>query len=251
MIYKTTSFKVIISKVNRDFNLTGTSWINSAIEWMGEGLDDIGHHVGLEKLSCVLTSDNHKALYPCNHESTLFLEYCGRKLPKGGTKSFGKFTHVTGGSSFNEDSFPLVIDTTTVNQDVVTVNNAYGQYYLENPDYIITSFESDEFILHYQGYVLDEEGFPRIPDSPYHREALAFYILYKYLSRGNKHPVWDIKSSFDMFKDYRHKARNRAKFPDLGSADRFRNMWCRIVTTHDLPDRFFGTSENTQQLFNV
>lgn len=251
MIYKTTSFKVIISKVNRDFNLTGTSWINSAIEWMGEGLDDIGHHCGLEKLSCLLTSANHKALYPCNHESTLFLEYGGQRLAKGGTKSYGKFVHPTGTISFDDKAFPLIIDGDTVSQDIVVVNSAFGQYYLENPDYIVTSFESDTFVLHYQGYVLDEEGFPRIPDSPYHREALAFYILYKYLSRGNKHPVWDIKSSFDMFKDYRHKARNRAKFPDLGDADRFRNMWCRIVADPNLSNKFFGSAENTQHLYNV
>lgn len=253
MIYKTTSYKTIISKVGRDFGLTGANWIPNAIEWLGEGLDAIGHHVGLEKKSCKLRSFNHRVAYPCGHESTLFLEYRAQKLPRGGSHSYGKFeqTPFSQGNGFNDNAFPLVTDGVTTDTTIQIINNAFGQYYLENPDYIITSFECDEFILHYQAYLLDEEGFPKIPDSNYHREALAFYILYKYLSRGNKHPVWDIKSALGMWNDYRGKAQNRAMFPDIGHMDRFKHMWCRIVFDHNLPNQFFRTSEDTQSIYNI
>lgn len=224
MIYKTTSYKTVIAKVNRDFALTGTSWVNPAIEWIGDGLDGIGHHCGLEKHSCVLEAYNHRVDLPCDLESILFVEYRGARLRVGGSKRFDLQNHV---------------------------DNHTGDYFLENPDYLMTSFECGEITLHYQRYLVDEDGMPKVPDSNFHREALAFFILYKWLGRGNKHPTWDVKSALDMYKEYAHKARNKSKFPSIQQMDRFKNMWARVKFDHSLPDNFFGSAESTQHLFNV
>lgn len=252
MVYKTTTYKQVITRVQRDFNLTGTNWIPAAIEWIGEALCEIGTHAHLERLSCELEVVSHRTPLPCNHESTLAVEFENTNLQKSGSIRYGKSEKFPlNNNGFNGDSFPLVIDNQMVNQDVKLVNSSYGQYYMENPDYIITSFETGTIVLHYQGYKLDEEGFPAVPDSVEHREALSFYILYKYLSRGNQHKVWDIAKAYEMWVKYKGKASNRARYPDIQSMERFTNMWSRIVMDKYAANKFFEDSSNKQSNFNI
>lgn len=246
MIYKTTSYKQVITKVQRDFNLAGSSWIPAAIEWIGEALAETGTHAHLERVSCRLKAVNHRIPLPCNHESTLAVEYMGANLNKGGSLRYGKFANdhlIVDG--YNRDAFPLVdLDTNeVVNQRILPGAISSGEYYLENPDYIITSFECGEIILHYQGYKLDADGFPAVPDSAEHREALAFYILYKYLSRGNKHTTWNVSDARAEWIRFKCKAQNAFKMPDIQDLERFTNMWSRIVRDNFTGDKFFEGSE--------
>ncbi len=254
MIYKTTSYKQVVTKVQRDFNLTGGNWVAATPEWIGECLSEIGNHAHLERLSCELEVVNHRVPYPCNLESTLAIEYNGFNLKKGGSLRAGSF----GKPYVSEDGFyggvfPLVDPDTNVStdQDVVSTGRYTENYYMENPDYIITSFECGTITLHYQGYKLDEDGMPVVPDSSEHREALAFYILYKYLSRGNQHKVWGVRDAYEMWVKYKAKAQNMAKFPDIQSMERFTNMWVRMKADHFLNSKFFESSEHHQQNFNV
>lgn len=254
MIYKTTSYKQVVTRVQRDFNLTGSNWIPAAIEWIGEGLAEIGTHAHLERLSCRLTSHNHRIPLPCNHESTLAVEYHGINLNKGGTLRYGKFPNSDPTQrGYDKEAFPLVdLDTHEIEyQQTLPDFCAEREYYLENPDYIITSFECGEIILHYQGYKLDEEGFPVVPDSPEHREALAFYILYKYLSRGNKHTVWNVGDARNEWIRYKCKAQNAFKMPDIQDLQRFTNMWSRIVRDNFTVEKFFQGSEQKDYNINI
>jgi len=253
MIYKTTSYKQVVTKVQRDFNLTGSNWIPAAIEWIGEALGEIGTHAHLERLSCELTSYNHRIPLPCNHESTLAVEYYGHNLNKGGSLRYGKFGNNTLYKTYNEEAFPLPdLETNEIDyQEVLPGFSTAGAYYLENPDYIITSFECGPIILHYQGYKLDEDGFPVVPDSSEHREALAFYILYKYLSRGNKHTVWNVADARAEWIRYKCKAQNAYKMPDIQDLERFTNMWSRIVRDNFAGDKFFEGTEQKDYNFGI
>ena len=267
MIYKTRSIKEVIAKIGRDFNLTGTSWILNSYEWIGEALQEIGTHSGLERKSIILESHNHRCPLPCDHESTIDIEYRGRRLSKGHTQKFSEFTPIRSENIFgavlsNVDTYDGCINKGVAPDNTIPYivqNNLqqppieYGErdYYQDNPDYIITSFEEDCFTLHYQAYLLDSEGLPIIPDSPEFREALEFYVLYKYLSRGNKHVVWDMKSAYDMWIKYKGKAQNRAKYPDIQSMESFKNMWVRIIKIPREADTFFKGSEDQEYIYNI
>lgn len=250
--YKTTSYKTVIAKVIRDFNMTGNNWKSDSIEWIGEVIRAIGFHAGFEKKSCDIMINNHKCTYPCDFESLLMIEYLGNRLPESSTQRYERFDRPTlGDPSFNEDAFPLLIGGTPVYQDVVNVSLVNGEYYIRNPDYIITSFPKGKITLHYQAYVTDEEGFPKVPDTYEVMECMAFYIMYKWLSKGNLHPAWNLQMVKMEYERFLGKAENRMYFPNIDKMDQFTNMWTRTVFDAYSPEKFYSGLENNQEIFGI
>lgn len=58
-------------------------------------------------------------------------------------------------------------------------------------------------------------------------EALAWYCLYKYLSRGSKHPVYDLKSSSPVLNPYHHwiDMKSKAKSSVLNAISNNEDGW--------------------------
>lgn len=250
--YKTTSSNTVIAKVIRDFGLTGNNWKLDAIEWIGETIRCIGYHAGFEKKSVSVKSINHRIYYPCDFESLLGIEHRGSKLNEGGSIRYGKFDNLSlNEESFNNDAFPLIINSQKVEETVHHVGCNGNEYYLRNPDYIITSFVSDIVTLHYMAYVTDENGFPKVPDTYEVMECMAFYIMYKWLSKGNIHVQWTLRDTKMEYERFLGKAENRMFYPNLDEMDRFANMWSRMVPDPYLPDKFFIGTETKQTLNNI
>ena len=63
---KTISSKSIIRKIFRDLRPGHDTWIDDAIEWIGEALEHIGATGQLLQKQCVLTIVDHKVLLPTN-----------------------------------------------------------------------------------------------------------------------------------------------------------------------------------------
>jgi len=61
---KTISSKSIVRKIFRDLRPGYDTWIDDAIEWVGEALEHIGATGQLIQKQCVLTVSNHKVLLP-------------------------------------------------------------------------------------------------------------------------------------------------------------------------------------------
>tara|TARA_R110002012_G_scaffold6578_3_gene31320 strand:+ start:2781 stop:3689 length:909 start_codon:yes stop_codon:yes gene_type:complete len=61
---KTISSKAIVRKIFRDLRPGHDTWIDDAIEWIGEALEHIGATGQLIQKQCVLTIANHKVLLP-------------------------------------------------------------------------------------------------------------------------------------------------------------------------------------------
>ena len=59
---KTISSKAIVRKIFRDLRPGHDTWIDDAIEWIGEALEHIGATGQLMQKQCVLTITNHKVL---------------------------------------------------------------------------------------------------------------------------------------------------------------------------------------------
>lgn len=253
MIYKTTSCNSIIAKVITDFRLQSNNWKIDAPEWIGEGLRAIGHHGGFTKKYIKLKVRNHKVAIPCDLLEIQQIEYGNRPLPLGSSLRRGNYQPLVNTNEFVSSEFTLVDpDTDEVEYIHETTNfRLEGQYYELNPDFIQTSFESGDIVVYYTGYTLDSDGYPAVPDTYQHREALAFYILYKWLGQGNKHNTWDLKSAFDMWKDFRFKAQNKAIFPSIASMDVFANSWTRLVSNRTLPNSSFIGANQQQQFIGL
>lgn len=255
-VYTTTSSKSLIAKAKRDFNLQGTNWIYDAYEWIGECLRAIGHSAGFETKELDINVSNYRfANYPCDFESILGIEFNGVKLEKlqDIRKSPTKALRKLGGSVYGGSFTLATLDNNGGTEEgetiVPSISNTQG--YWNNLSYLQFTFEEGTATMYYKAIPTDEDGFPMVPDTYAHREAIIYYILFKYLSRGNTHPVWDIKSANEQFRLYRSQAANKGKFPSIDDMISFEKMWVRHVIDKTAMDRFFGGLEDRQSIENI
>lgn len=266
MVYKLVSYKTILSKVERDFGISTMNNRASFIEWIGEALQDIGHHADTEMISCPVKVTDFRCPLPCNFDSLLAVEYRGSKLSLSGSVR----SSVKSRSSVNtvDMRYPLEWVSTSSDGTVVLTEDGniqsqtyyanvsqlpvtYSHFYMMQPDYLVFSMDEAEVILHYRGFVLDEEGFPKVPDTKQHAEAIAWYCLYKWLSSGNTHSVLKFADAYQMWIKNLGKASNRAVFPDLAQQERFTSMWVRLVRDNYAPDKFYKDTEQRQNIRGI
>lgn len=263
MTPKLINAKSIIANVSLQFNLTGTNWIPKAYEWIGLALQGIGGRPHLERVKWETKAKNHRVPFPCNLTHILSIEYKGKPLElslQNRHMSFNfDFSEMNSNNKIFEGEYPNLQESqddeyTIVagNYDVKNINRSVGGnwYYLNN-NTIITSFASDDLIVYYEGVALDEEGYPLVPDSFDHNQAISFFILYMYLSNGNTHPAWKIADVYQMWETYRQRAYGRAVTPTLAEQQAFTNAWARIVNDHFADSKFRTDLGNMQSVFNI
>lgn len=257
MLYKAISPKVIIAKAQMSFQLQGNNWQGWALEWIGDALRAIGNSAGTTTKRVKIPIKNHKGELPCDLLELLAVEYLGFRLKLGGNTRTGEYNYSLNRNNSFSSEYPL--DKNVGNdkvddelQKIYRLNYLDSDYYLLTElDYIETSFECGELTLFYTAYKTDEEGYPMVPDTFQHSEALQYFILFKLCSGGYKHPVWDVKSAMDMWNDFKRKASNKTSYPSIDSMERFRNMWCRQVADVFAPDKFFSDSQNIQTIYGI
>lgn len=140
----------------------------------------------------------------------------------------------------------------SVNQTSVQV---YGQQYRVNPEaqyeykindsYIYTNFETGYIEMAYTGFVIDEHGFPMIPDDQRFIEAIKWSLI-EYID----YKKWRIGEITD--KVYNHSqqqrdwyiasAKNKANIPSVGEMEKLKNMFLRSITKVDAYSNYFKYS---------
>lgn len=262
MIYKLVSSKSIIAKVYRDFKPTIPGWEASGIEWIGEAMEAIGQTAGLIKKvtgnpDCLdaIFVENYRAKLPCDLVNLNAVEYNGMRLPYGGdTTGYGqpgRSTNIYSNNGItttdeliagNSNSVQRVIDR------AIPLPTCNTDYYLINPDYIITSFECDHIKLHYDAYPVCKDGLPMVPDHYYYRTAITWYIMSKLLLLGYTNPVVDYNMAFTNWCEYKILAQNKAAYPSVDQMDKFMNMWVRLIPDRNFPNDFFAGSETPESI---
>lgn len=218
MVYKTVSSDIVIAKVYRDFKPSNSSWIGDAIEWIGEAVEIIGCFTGYKQISKKYTVVDHRVKLPCDIEQLLGIEYNNMRLQRNG--------------GINSKAECSCLDNLTCSID---------ESYSLNPNYIQTTFQDGEIILHYYAIDVDCNGFPTIIDNPKVKEAISWRIMRGMLLRGHKHQVVDFKYADAMWEKFYPQAQNACKLSDIDDYEVFKKSWMGLVKSTNLTNEFFNT----------
>ncbi len=182
MIHRYTSSKEILAKVYRDLKLPEDR-DSDILEWIGEALEFIGSGAAFELKGKDLIVTNFRAPMPCDllilkrvYDGSQSLTY-GRKVSQA---NIGVSVSAATGVLNIKDNGRIVTGGSSIK----------GQLdgYFINGGYIILPFESGRIYIEYEGFKLDDNGFPMIPDAVQYRNAVFNYILRQLIMGGYKHP---------------------------------------------------------------
>lgn len=230
----------LIGKVDNDFNISESDWIPRAAAWVIDALSQM-KCLPMERKRRTVEVSNRVANFPCvldTREVKVFdlngceianlsdekSTCCTANQPVKNSTEIGIFnsTNKTGVNAVE------VVDTTNGdnNRNFVIAGNSIELNF--DTDYIIV--ESYEVATYYDEYYNCEV--PYIYDNGLLLEALSWYILFKYLSRGSKHQVYSLTSNnpvinpFTQWNIFRIKAKNAVNAEiNKSSGDGWRNFF--------------------------
>lgn len=227
----------LIGKVDNDFNISESDWIPRVAAWTIDALSQM-KVLPMERKRRTLEVSDRIAQFPCtiNAEELSVYDSNGCEIPaykkskscdcnKGNIPFTGEQIGVT------NPYVPNGWETVQV-ANVVTAGN---RNFVLDGNNIILNFDADKIdvesleIATYHDDYYDCEC-PYIYDDGLLLEALSWYILYKYLSRGSKHTVYNLQSNspvtnpFIQWNTLRPKAMASVK-GKLGSAKGWNNFF--------------------------
>ena len=191
----------LIGKVDNDFNISESDWIPRVAAWTIDALSQM-KVLPMERKRRTLEVSNRIAQFPCtlNAEELTVYDSNGCEIPAYNKQKGCAYTKRTNSSTggqigITDPSARNGWETTQV-ANIVTVS---GRNFVLDGNNIELNFDTDKIeVESYEVATYYDEYFdcecPYIYDDGLLLEALAWYILYKYLSRGSKHPVYDLKS---------------------------------------------------------
>jgi hypothetical protein len=199
----------IIGKIDNDFNISESDWIPRVAAWVTDALSQM-KVLPMERKRRVLEVSERIAQFPCCINADEIKVYDSNGCEISQLDSNGSC-----GCSINNDNYGsqeiAVIDDTNksgVNfMNVGTIVNNNNRNFVLQGNNIELNFNTDKIIVetlevatYYDEYYDCEV--PYIYDDGLLLEALAWYCLFKYLSRGSKHTVYDLKSTNAVINPY-------------------------------------------------
>ena len=198
------SIQRLVGKVDNDFNIPESDWIPRVAAWTIDALSQL-KVLPMEKKRRTLEVSERIALFPCEitaSELKVFDKY-GNEIANGAEN---KCCNVKCNNSSTGGQYQTIGVTdpnakdyvTSTILDTVQVSPEGHMYYLQGNN-IELNFDTDKITVEslevatYHDDYYDCEV-PYIYDNGTLLEALAWYILFKYLSRGSKHPVYSLTS---------------------------------------------------------
>ena len=192
----------LVGKIDNDFNISESDWIPRVAAWVIDALSQM-KCLPMERKKRKLKVNNRIAIFPCtlNTSDIKVYDSHGCEIPElnGGECGCYASSSSTGG----RDEIAVIDNTnnTGVNfMQVATINSVAGRNFVLDGDRIELNFDTDYITVEsYEVATYHDDYYncdcPYIYDDGILLEALSFYVLFKYLSRGSKHPVYDLKSN--------------------------------------------------------
>lgn len=244
---KKVSLKNVISKVYSDLGINDEDSYIKIIEWLGEAIGKIKVHEQLESVEAKLNICNFKAELPCD---LLYLEevnYQGRQLIKSSSNT--QNLHREGCMTQYNQYFS--VDLNKINNKAFELGSRGRatndlNFKIEN-GWFKSSFESGDIDIVYKRFPVDEEGFPLIPEEESFREALFWYVAFKYFYLKK---IESDGSSFNKYSNlsseakqnwhwYCGQAGSEAMMPDVFTLENIKRNFISLVPKINSFDTFF------------
>lgn len=199
----------LIGKIDNDFNISESDWIPRVAAWVIDALSQM-KVLPMERKRRILEVSERIAQFPCCINTDEIKVY-----DKNGCEILQLDNNSSCGCSINVDNYSpqeiAVIDDNNksgVNfMNVGTIVNNSNRNFVLQGNNIELNFDTDKIIVetlevatYYDEYYDCEV--PYIYDDGLLLEALAWYCLFKYLSRGSKHTIYDLKSNNAVINPY-------------------------------------------------
>lgn len=192
----------LIGKIDNDFNISESDWIPRVAAWVIDALSQM-QVLPMERKRRELEVNERIAQYPCtiNADELKVFDKNGCEIPE----------LISNTSCNNCNKEIAIIDNNNKTgvdfMRVGTVITANSHNFVLDGNNIELNFDTDkiyvesfEVATYFDDYYQCEV--PYIYDNGLLLEALSWYVMFKYLSRGSKHQVYDLKSTNSALNPY-------------------------------------------------
>ena len=208
----------LIGKVDNDFNISESDWIPRAAAWTIDALSQL-KVLPMVKKRRRLEVCNKIAIFPCTitaHELRVYdsngievksyqAEKDCRKCPPAFPSTGEQIAITNPNAKQGFESMEVADIVPTSNRNYVLDGNRielnFNTPWIEVESYEVATYHDDYYNCEC----------PYIYDDGLLLEALSWYILFKYLSRGSKHPIYDLKSNSPVTNPYLQWTNLKAK----------------------------------------
>ncbi len=214
MIYKFVGFKSILNKIYSDLALT--TEVNEAhiIGWIGECLEKVGAYSQYEELNTILELKDGMVELPINFDALINISHNNRNMSWSTSSSVNNYY-------CPDCKIPTCC----------TDNNFYI-----SGNSIITDIKSNDdnqnICITYMGTVVDQDGYPMIPDRIEYIELCVKYVTYMLDYREWRKGNIPDKVSQKSEQEYLWAigaAKGAANMPNLQQTERLKNIWTRLI----------------------
>ena len=199
----------LIGKIDNDFNISESDWIPRVAAWVIDALSQM-KVLPMERKRRVLEVSERIAQFPCciNADEIKVYDKNGCEISQlDSNSSCGCNIEV---NNYSPQEIAVIDDNNKSGVNFMNVgtivNNSNRNFVLQGNN-IELNFNTDKIIVetlevatYYDEYYDCEV--PYIYDDGLLLEALAWYCLFKYLSRGSKHTIYDLKSTNAIINPY-------------------------------------------------
>lgn len=193
----------LIGKIDNDFNISESDWIPRVAAWTIDALSQM-QVLPMEVKRRTLEVSERIAQFPCtiNSKYIKVFDRRGCEIPELNKKG------CCGNTSPQEIA---IIDNTNKTGNnfmrVGTISSANSHNFVLDCNNIELNFDTDKIDVEtYEVATYFDEYYqcevPYVYDNGLLLEALAWYVLFKYLSRGSKHQIFDLKSINQVINPY-------------------------------------------------
>tara|TARA_R100001463_G_C3512992_1_gene220136 strand:+ start:488 stop:1234 length:747 start_codon:yes stop_codon:yes gene_type:complete len=216
------SANAIIGKFIRDFKPQNTAFEVDAIEWVAEALD-------IMKLAPCYINKTAKLTITCNRV----------KIPCDVLEIAGILIDNIDGTDTNGVHYELYNGVQGIESINSSISSSSFPWYQKKGNFLHFKFEKGGGYIYYYGMPVDECGYPLVPDDTKVTNSITWYILMKWLARGNKHPVFDYFTAEKYwFRDY-PRAQNSIKHITPEKMAKVARNWIQLLPRIDRHEDFF------------
>ena len=193
----------LIGKIDNDFNISESDWIPRVAAWCIDALSQM-KILPMEKKKRTLEVSDKVAIFPCKLNATdlRVFDKNGNEIPEANLENNCCNKRETNSSCYDKVIGVFDSNDKTGVNNIHIANIPYGgsdRNFVLDCNKIELNFDTDEIVVEsYETATYYDEYYdcecPYIYDNGLLLEALAWYCMFKYLSRGSKHIVYDLKS---------------------------------------------------------